>query len=67
MATAKPAKAKKAAQAVDDKVAEPGAIAVEAEPAIGSAPAAAEVDPKKAAIAAATARAKAKKAAQAAG
>ncbi|MCX7130551.1 electron transport complex subunit RsxC [Aeromonas sp.] len=60
------AKAKKAAQAVDDKVTEPGAIAVEAEPAIGSAPAAAEVDPKKAAIAAAIARAKAKKAAHAA-
>ncbi|MFZ3404293.1 electron transport complex subunit RsxC [Aeromonas salmonicida] len=59
------AKAKKAAQAADDKVAESGAIAVEAEPAIGSAPAAAEVDPKKAAIAAAIARAKAKKAAQA--
>ncbi|MDM5140151.1 electron transport complex subunit RsxC [Aeromonas bestiarum] len=55
------AKAKKAAHVADDKVAEPETTAVEAEPAIGSAPAAAEVDPKKAAIA----RAKAKKAAQA--
>ncbi|OSM54149.1 electron transporter RnfC [Aeromonas salmonicida subsp. salmonicida] len=58
------AKAKKAAQAADEDVAKPEAMANEAQPL--SEPAAAEVDPKKAAIAAAIARAKAKKAAQAA-
>ncbi|ORJ11564.1 electron transport complex subunit RsxC [Aeromonas salmonicida] len=57
------AKAKKAAQAADEDVAKPEAMANEAQPL--SEPAAAEVDPKKAAIAAAIARAKAKKAAQA--
>ncbi|KTA75429.1 electron transport complex subunit RsxC [Aeromonas salmonicida] len=59
------AKAKKAAQAADENVAEPEAMANEAEPLSEPAPAAAEVAPKKAAIAAAIARAKAKKAAQA--
>ncbi|MDR7019979.1 electron transport complex subunit RsxC [Aeromonas salmonicida] len=60
------AKAKKAAQASDENVAKPEAMANEAQPLSEPAPAAAEVDPKKAAIAAAIARAKAKKAAQAA-
>ncbi|ARW81709.1 electron transport complex subunit RsxC [Aeromonas salmonicida] len=60
------AKAKKAAQASDENVAKPEAMATEAEPVSEPAPATAEVDSKKAAIAAAIARAKAKKAAQAA-
>ncbi|ATP10165.1 electron transport complex subunit RsxC [Aeromonas salmonicida] len=59
------AKAKKAAQAADENVAEPEAMANVAQPLSEPAPATAEVDPKKAAIAAAIARAKAKKAAQA--
>ncbi|MDM5127872.1 electron transport complex subunit RsxC [Aeromonas salmonicida] len=60
------AKAKKAAQASDENVAKPEAMANEAPPLSEPALATAEVDPKKAAIAAAIARAKAKKAAQAA-
>ena len=60
------AKAKKAAQASDENVAKPEAMANEAQPLSEPALATAEVDPKKAAIAAAIARAKAKKAAQAA-
>ncbi|MGE6178998.1 electron transport complex subunit RsxC [Aeromonas salmonicida] len=60
------AKAKKAAQAADEDVAKPEAMANEAQPLSEPAPATAEVDSKKAAIAAAIARAKAKKAAQAA-
>ncbi|HDX8379543.1 TPA: electron transport complex subunit RsxC [Aeromonas salmonicida] len=59
------AKAKKAAQAADENVAEPEAMANETQPISETALATAEVDPKKAAIAAAIARAKAKKAAQA--
>ncbi|MGV2702990.1 UNVERIFIED_CONTAM: electron transport complex subunit RsxC [Aeromonas salmonicida] len=59
------AKAKKAAQAADEDVAKPEAMANEAQPLSEPAPATAEIDPKKAAIAAAIARAKAKKAAQA--
>ncbi|KTA80316.1 electron transport complex subunit RsxC [Aeromonas salmonicida] len=59
------AKAKKAAQAADENVAKPEAMANEAQQLSETALATAEVDPKKAAIAAAIARAKAKKAAQA--
>ncbi|WP_426008570.1 electron transport complex subunit RsxC [Aeromonas salmonicida] len=59
------AKAKKAAQAADEDVAKPEAMANEAQPLSEPAPATAEIDPKKAAIAAAIARAKAKKATQA--
>ncbi len=61
------AKAKKATHAADENIAAaPESIATEPEQGLDPAPAPAEIDPKKAAIAAAIARAKAKKAAHAA-